>query len=122
MKKFTYFLAVLFALALSTVSTGVMAKNGNNKADKVGVCHATSSESNPYLFIEVSSRALVTHLNHDGDFEGTSLADCLDAPPQWPDPAGLSFLECFDQITLYNAPFTWYGDLLSGECDYHRSE
>lgn len=42
---------------------------GASAAEKVGVCHATSSASNPYVYIEVAPAALWNsgHVAHEGD-------------------------------------------------------
>lgn len=47
--------------------------------NKVGICHATGSETNPYVFISVSENAVKAHQNHQNheDLIGvTSEADC----------------------------------------------
>jgi probable HAF family extracellular repeat protein len=57
-------------------------------AAKVGICHATDSERQPYLFVEVSEQALKGHAGHPEDLIGVaSAAECpqVRVPP---DPRG----------------------------------
>ncbi len=39
--------------------------NGNGRT-RVGICHATGSRTNPYVFIRVSQRAVEAHRRHQG--------------------------------------------------------
>jgi hypothetical protein len=58
----------------------------NCENEKVYICHATGSDTNPYVIVHVSKNAWVddeghSHSGHAGDFEvpaGTSAADCDD--------------------------------------------
>jgi len=67
MKKVALLLA---ALALTTGAFALPAAAGGNN-DKVEICHATGSESNPYVVIKVDSHAVDTegsdHTHHEGD-------------------------------------------------------
>ncbi|MDQ3880460.1 MAG: hypothetical protein M3295_05255 [Chloroflexota bacterium] len=76
---------------------------GDDDDDKIGICHATGSDTNPYVFVEVSVNAVNSggHGDHEGDILGVeSLDDCVDrtetepptvvtTPPSVPEsPAG----------------------------------
>jgi hypothetical protein len=78
------------ALAALTMSSGValmVTATPANAANKVGVCHATSADSNPYVFISVDDDSVKFqgHLKHrndpnktwksDGTFEGVEHSD-----------------------------------------------
>jgi len=78
------------ALGMLTMSSGValmVTAAPANAANKVGICHATSSDSNPYVFISVDddSAKLKGHLKHltepnktwksDGTFKGVPHED-----------------------------------------------
>ncbi|MCW2754262.1 MAG: hypothetical protein JWQ32_1673 [Marmoricola sp.] len=64
---------LLAALGMLVMSSGVAlmvtSTSANAAADKVGVCHATSSDSNPYVYIvvDVNSAKLKGHLMHRND-------------------------------------------------------
>jgi hypothetical protein len=64
---------LLAALGMLVMSSGVAlmvtSTSANAAADKVGICHATSSDSNPYVFISVdaNSAKLQGHLMHRND-------------------------------------------------------
>ena len=84
----TLIVAVLFVVACdqpaenptaaTDIEVGVTAK----KVPKVDVCHATGSESNPYVLINISGNALNAHLNHGDALPGTEGLDenCDPAP------------------------------------------
>src|SRR5215203_4168239 len=57
-------LALAFALALGVYTSSASA------VDKVLVCHATSSETNPFnaIIVDDNSTELEGHLEHEGDF------------------------------------------------------
>lgn len=78
------------ALGMVTLSSGValmVSAGPANAANKVGICHATSSDTNPYVFISVDddSAKLKGHLQHmtdpnkqwksDGSFGGVPHED-----------------------------------------------
>lgn len=76
--------AVLLAL-LALPAAGIAKPNKAPKPQKakIGICHKTGSSTNPYVFIQVSSRAQGAHEGH-GDIIGvSSAADCPGAnqPP-----------------------------------------
>jgi hypothetical protein len=53
-------------------ATPPVLKNG-----KIGVCHATGSDTNPYVYIEINQNALKAHADHEHDIIGVaSAADC----------------------------------------------
>jgi hypothetical protein len=59
--------ALIAAGALSTAPVALAGGNdGNNGGnnDKVTICHATGSETNPYVEITISVNALAAHLRH----------------------------------------------------------
>lgn len=47
------------------------------KNEKVGICHETGSETNPFVFISVSINAVKAHTGHGDDQIGVSEEDCL---------------------------------------------
>jgi hypothetical protein len=58
------FVALLFAL--STISVASATGNGEHekKDHKIGICHATGSKTNPYVFIVVDKHAADAHSRH----------------------------------------------------------
>lgn len=55
-------------------------KHGNVINGKVTICHHTSSKTNKYVTISVSSNAVAKHLNNHGDSLGTCDANCITVP------------------------------------------
>jgi len=56
---------------------------------KIGVCHATGSKTNPYVFINVDEHAVPAHTNHQDDRDvvgAKSAADCPKPATQTPAP------------------------------------
>ena len=49
-------------------------------AEWVGVCHATSSETNPYVFLRVNAQALVGHGKHEEDIIGVASEELCPQP------------------------------------------
>jgi hypothetical protein len=73
------------AIAAMTVSTATSAFATAPPDHKVGICHRTGSETNPYVFIVVDVASLDAHFNvnpghppKDGreDFYANSAEDC----------------------------------------------
>ncbi len=70
LRRIATFTAALGMLVMSSgVALMVTSTPANAAADKVGICHATSSDSNPYVFIvvDVNSAKLQGHLMHRND-------------------------------------------------------
>jgi hypothetical protein len=67
-----WIISVLILLALAFAGGSPAAAN-----EKVGICHATGSESNPYVFIEVAEQAaLNAHIDRDtGNLHGDRLGN-----------------------------------------------
>ena len=85
-----WIISVLILLALAFAGGSPTAAN-----EKVGICHATGSESNPYVFIEVAEQAaLNAHIDRDtGNLHGDRLGnmdfyadDEADCPSTEPTP------------------------------------
>jgi len=77
MKKLLYGLLVITLLVIFTTST-VLANGGGNP-HKIWICHATSSEHNPYVKIHVD----VNGLNGHGDHEMDIIPAPEDGCPVW---------------------------------------
>src|SRR5690349_20960993 len=87
MRRLATFTAALGMLVMSSGAALMLTATPANAANKVGICHATSSDSNPYVFISVDddSVKLKGHLQHredpnkkwktDGTFEGVDHED-----------------------------------------------
>jgi hypothetical protein len=76
-------LAMTAASVIGLLVLSVTQKSASTSAapaDRVGLCHATDSPSNPWIFLEVGGNggALADHLSH-GDFIADSPADCAAA-------------------------------------------
>jgi hypothetical protein len=71
MKKYLFFLILSLGLLL----------NFSYAADKIKICHFTSSSKNNYVIIEVDQHALKPHLSH-GDLMYDSNPDCFQGTPQ----------------------------------------
>ncbi len=52
--------------------------------EKITICHATGSKTNPYVEIRVSVEGLHGHINHQGDIIPSPLGGCRDLPPPVP--------------------------------------
>jgi hypothetical protein len=66
-------------LAVTLVAVPAVSATRNDGDHKIGICHATGSQTNPYVFIRVDKHATNAHKNHqDGrDVIGAnSKADC----------------------------------------------
>lgn len=77
--------ATLFLAA--TVPGQIFANEGSHK---VNICHATGSETNPYVFITVSEHAAQAHRNHQDrrdifEVNGLPVMSANDCP-QFPPP------------------------------------
>lgn len=73
----TLSLAVFGFTALT--GTAAAAKPEAKKDNKVGICHATGSKTNPYVFIEVDRNAVKAHQKHQHGRDkigATSAKDC----------------------------------------------
>ena len=55
---------------------GVLIQNVS-AGEKIVVCHATGSESNPVVKITVSENALSGHANHVNDFLPNEFGECI---------------------------------------------
>jgi hypothetical protein len=71
---------------LSVIAIGVLGTAGvaglvNAKADKVWVCHETSSINNPVVLISVSSNAVQAHLDHGDTLLPEGASDCSGGGP-----------------------------------------
>lgn len=84
-----HWLITVAILLLLAVAGGAPAAANDN--EKVGICHATNSASNPYVYIEVAEAAAKAHLDgshpshhgvtlEDEDYLADGPADC-DATP-----------------------------------------
>lgn len=55
--------------------------NGNGNEDhKVGICHATGSSTNPYVFIKVDKHAATAHDTHQNDEDIIGASSANDCP------------------------------------------
>jgi hypothetical protein len=73
------FAAAALGMTLVFASPAQATNTSNNSDHKIGICHATGSAKNPYVFIVVDTHAEQAHSNHqDGrDIIGAkSQADC----------------------------------------------
>jgi hypothetical protein len=71
--------AVIMAVTMAFATVPAFA-GGDDDGDDDGrfsLCHATGSETNPFVFITVSAQGFANHLaNHPDDFPADSPADC----------------------------------------------
>lgn len=120
-----YLVALVVVLVAAMLGVGVVATASADPKEKVGVCHRTASESNPYVYIEVPKDEANGHItgtdkqhNHkvywesDGtwrgsahktgdervDYYASSSADCQDTGATPPPPGE----ECPEGQTDYN--------------------
>jgi hypothetical protein len=68
---------VLTAAFLRPVTSVVTAQ-----ADRVGICHRTGSDTNPYVFIEVSENAVPAHIGPDAHPPLNGREDFLASGPE----------------------------------------
>lgn len=61
MKRLATLVALVMALSVATVAPATATRGVDHK---VGLCHRTASDSNPYVFIEVDVASLPAHLNN----------------------------------------------------------
>ena len=71
-------LILFFASAFAALAANPV---GAKNKDKITICHATGSEKNPYVKIEVSANAMNGHEHHPDDIIGVT-GDCPTGPIQ----------------------------------------
>ncbi len=73
----THFGRVAYAVILALILAFAFAVGNATAADKVGICHATGSESNPYVFIVIAEQAAeAAHIDRDtGNLHGDQLGN-----------------------------------------------
>jgi len=93
-------IAIFAAVGLASSASATGGDNPSADNKKVGFCHATGSESNPYVFIETSVMAFYNagHIDHAGDiWEAFSYTnnkgDVVNVPAQG-DTSLLAFEDC----------------------------
>jgi hypothetical protein len=64
MKRNDKLALVFFALILALVVAFMLYGNASGNNDKITICHATGSASNPYVEITIDSNALPAHIKH----------------------------------------------------------
>jgi hypothetical protein len=95
MRKHLVMTGAVVALSLLAASPALATSNSKNDDHKIGICHATGSKTNPYVYINVDVHAAEAHKRHqDGrDIIGVKSAkDCPKAtvspkPSASPSPA-----------------------------------
>ena len=85
---------LMLAGATMATASAVTADHGQQN-EKVTICHATGSETNPYVEITVSENALPAHLRHQDGRDlvpapATGCGDVSPTPDPGPDPGGPS--------------------------------
>ncbi|HEX3081709.1 MAG TPA: hypothetical protein VHQ86_00475 [Candidatus Saccharimonadia bacterium] len=91
-------IAGVAVVGLLVAQPATATSNSSNTDHKIGICHATGSKTNPYVYIVVDEHAAEAHRNHqDGrDIIGVKSAkDCVkpgmgssSTPTPKPTPAG----------------------------------
>jgi hypothetical protein len=70
--------------SLTLVSAGAAvatdSQNQSDKNHKVGICHATGSEKNPYVFINVDKHAVKAHSKHQDGRDKIGVKSAADCP------------------------------------------
>lgn len=57
-----------------------------NGSEKITICHATASETNPFVEITISVKGLQGHLHHEGDIIPAPEEGCDNLFPDGPSP------------------------------------
>ena len=75
------------AIAATGLAMLALAGTAFASADKVLLCHATESDSNPFTLINVSANSVAAHVA-SGDFvaPGTTTGSCVQGPGGGPGP------------------------------------
>ncbi len=95
--------SLMFSGAVGAVAA---AEPGNNTNNKVTLCHATGSATNPYVEITVSENAAPHHLqNHAGDFISDPVTGCTIPPVLPPGP----FVPCVVSVGVTQTATTVTG-------------
>jgi hypothetical protein len=68
------------AVAIGLLVAPAMAAASSTKDHKVGICHATGSKTNPYVYINVDEHAVKAHQSHQDGRDIIGVKSAKDCP------------------------------------------
>jgi hypothetical protein len=80
MRKHLVMSGAMVAVSLLMAAPALATSNTKNDDHKIGICHATGSKTNPYVYINVDEHAAKAHENHQDGRDIVGVKSAKDCP------------------------------------------